>query len=817
MESQAPRAGTGAGAALEITRVPGSLSTMTFPGEARRPTGYDPMAGAPNRGPEGLPEWARPTVGQARVERPGLGGDPARFLSSSPTAPGHAALPAANAAGGWLPGAPSPNPAGSLAAWAASWSPSGKTRPALTTSPAAQAAGWRHDFLASLAAPAAGWRQESQSSLAAPAASWRQDETNQRTSPAAPAAGWRPNDQTSPAARAAGWRQDDSSTADRDVLSLWSQGQRACALTEAFTKSLAAQHSAGPRNMHLAYASPPKDGSPLARQAGPRSPAARALPFSKTDRSGDPQEAGAPKRKRSTVGEDGFAEAVERSNRGLLTRQKDPVAAAARAGKKLKSANYTVDDVRAACNRVILIMPEDWLIALLHEKQVNYQQLDPQAVLDWFQAEALAKFWTARDLNRFRASFTFLMAELEANDLLPENGDLGQVPLWQITNILRAYQERRRAEFQAKNEAKAAAAAQAQTEKEAAAAKESAVLPAGGGGAVRQGGPAKPPSGKPWTGDWAGEYYRQGLIFAETKLKSPIKAKEIALSRSWDGGRRLPPRPAPSTTIFIVLALERLLTLSTNVVHRHVASAYLFLVYACMRCAQAQDCFISGVVGDEFVEGYVAKEKNPSKLERFGPFWAPLFGITGSRLWLDTLLETLSDVADDCYIFRAFDTESIFTATHLVNGPLRCGNEIAKAMAEILQVACGWSKPEASIYTQHSARHFLCEVAQARGEKGSCRHELGRWCLSVAQLDSLRPYVTRARKHIAAFLAMPDRYSQDSEKLRPMAIIRRQMAAVRKFVAQFSPSIEQTFREMSRYGGWELLDPFVATGGEHEE
>jgi len=372
--------------------------------------------------------------------------------------------------------------------------------------------------------------------------------------------------------------------------------------------------------MHLAYASPPKDGSPLTRQVGPRSPAARALPFSTTDRSGGTQEAGAPKRKRSTVGEVGFAEAVERSNSGLLTRQKDPVAAAARAGKKLKSANYTVDDVRAACNRVILIMPEDWLIAMLHEKQVNYQKLDPQAVLDWFQAEALAKFWTARDLNRFRASFTFLMAELEANDLLPEDGDLGQVPLWQITNILRAYQERRRAEFQAKNEAQAAAAARAETEKETAAAQERAVLSAapGKGAALRQGGPARPPSAKPWTGDWAGEYYRQGLIFAETKLKSPIKARDIALSRSWDGGRRMPPRPAPSTTIFIVLALERLLTLSTNVVHRHVASAYLFLVYACMRCAQAQDCFISGVVGDEFVEGYVAKEKNPSKLKACG-------------------------------------------------------------------------------------------------------------------------------------------------------------------------------------------------------
>ena len=138
------------------------------------------------------------------------------------------------------------------------------------------------------------------------------------------------------------------------------------------------------------------------------------------------------------------------------------------------------------------------------------------------------------------------------------------------------------------------------------------------------------------------------------------------------------------------------------------------------------------------------------------------------------------------------------------------------AMTEILQIACGFSVIEAARYTQHSPRHFLNETARARGEVATCRHEVGRWSLSVAQFDFLRPVANCVRKHASAFMVMPDIYSENAAKLRPMAIIRRQMAALRKLVGSFSSSFEQTAATFPKYGGWELLDPFVSTGGPHE-
>ena len=59
------------------------------------------------------------------------------------------------------------------------------------------------------------------------------------------------------------------------------------------------------------------------------------------------------------------------------------------------------------------------------------------------------------------------------------------------------------------------------------------------------------------------------------------------------------------------------------------------------------------------MEGFVACEKNPKRGKRIPrPWWAPLYCATGSRLWItcwiDTLVRTLHDVRDDCYIFRAF-------------------------------------------------------------------------------------------------------------------------------------------------------------------
>ena len=63
---------------------------------------------------------------------------------------------------------------------------------------------------------------------------------------------------------------------------------------------------------------------------------------------------------------------------------------------------------------------------------------------------------------------------------------------------------------------------------------------------------------------------------------------------------------------------------------------------------------------------------------------------------------------------------------------------------------------------------------------------------------------------MAALRAMPDCYSQEAEKMRPMTILRRQMDAVRKLVAQMGSDIPE-------HEGWHLLEHFVVVGGEHEQ
>ena len=72
-----------------------------------------------------------------------------------------------------------------------------------------------------------------------------------------------------------------------------------------------------------------------------------------------------------------------------------------------------------------------------------------------------------------------------------------------------------------------------------------------------------------------------------------------------------------------------------------------------MRVEQAQDCWIETVHNDEFIEGYVCLDKNPGQSNmQPRPFWAPLYGIKNSKLYVTTLLDSLKDVTDKCYIFR---------------------------------------------------------------------------------------------------------------------------------------------------------------------
>ena len=543
-----------------------------------------------------------------------------------------------------------------------------------------------------------------------------------------------------------------------------------------------------PRSLQGLYSSPAKARGRATAQQNGKSPVARALAFAPTAAASGSRRHANHKRKAETIGSIGLGDACDASTASLVTLQPDPLRAAQAQGKRLRTTCFIIDRLVAATNRLAKSIPEDWLIDMMEEKKEDYLLLEPEAVLRWLHNEAMEGFWNTAEIIAFIAAIGYISRWLSERDLTEGEIDLGQVPIWRITECLREYRNEKRIAFATRNAARAAAQA-GEEQSEA-------------------------PETANHTGASSGQYFLRGLKFGRKFLKSPIKSENIKLSNCLDGGQKQPPRPATSTSLFIIMALEALLKKGgVGVVQRHLAAAYLFLCYACMRCKQSTDCWITGIMGDEFVEGFVACEKNPKRGKRLPrPWWAPLYGATNSRLWLDTLLETLKDVKDDCYIFRGFFSPdgSVLNASSLAPGPLQCGAQLAGAMQQILQLACGWTVGQSVGYSEHSPRHFLNEVARARGEPAACRQEIGRWSFSVAQMACMRPISGAVRAHMAALRAMPDRYSQEAEKMRPMTILRRQMDAVRKLVAQMGSDIPE-------HEGWHLLEHFVVVGGEHEQ
>jgi len=282
------------------------------------------------------------------------------------------------------------------------------------------------------------------------------------------------------------------------------------------------------------------------------------------------------------------------------------------------------------------------------------------------------------------------------------------------------------------------------------------------------------------------------------------------------GGRRPePPLHAEPVTMGMIECLENFIAdPTTSMVAKHLAAAYLFCCYAVMRVEQAQECWIDTVRDDEFIEGYVCLDQNPvrSKMQP-RPFWAPLYGITNSKLYFTTLLDSLKDVTDKCYILRAYKSPdgSVKNATGFLPGPLLHSHGLMKDIQEVLQMACGFSVEQSQAYTLHSPRHFLPEVSAARGEPGTCRCEIGRWSHSVAQLPAFRPETNMLRKHRAKASTLPDLYATNNATQRPLAILGRQMKSLRNFSVKCGPG------KLPMHGGLQNLTKFKTTGGPLED
>jgi hypothetical protein len=125
----------------------------------------------------------------------------------------------------------------------------------------------------------------------------------------------------------------------------------------------------------------------------------------------------------------------------------------------------------------------------------------------------------------------------------------------------------------------------------------------------------------------------------------------------------------------------------------------------------------------------------------------PLYGITGSRGWFDLLWSTLEGVRDKCYVFRAFHPAGPISKAEKFLKQSAQYDDLLKVFREVLERACNLTPAQGKVYSCHSPRHFLPEVARARDEAETCRVELGRWSGSVTQMAALMPVSAAVRSY----------------------------------------------------------------------
>jgi len=351
-------------------------------------------------------------------------------------------------------------------------------------------------------------------------------------------------------------------------------------------------------------------------------------------------------------------------------------------GLSLGTNDFKSDDRDRQIDLFVQILPDDCIKRLLNENWDSLNNMEPKTVLALFCLKANAKGWSAQSISRFRSTFCKVLMWLEENDY-PVRPDGTVAPMYTL------YFVDWRAKFherQVQNKlVKTQRDAWRQTNGNASNVVSNVIPPLppptesetgqGGSGVRVVGVDETPRTGKKTQGgSWSGHHGYRGLKWGQDNLKLPWKMELVDIESGVGGRRPDPPQQAEPVTMGMIECLEIFIAdPATLMVAKHLAAVYLFCCYAVMRIEQAQECWIDTVRDDEFIEGYVFLDKNPvqSKMQP-RPFWAPLYGITNSKLYFSTLLHSLKGVTDNCYIFRAYKNpdNSVKNATGFLPGPL---------------------------------------------------------------------------------------------------------------------------------------------------
>jgi hypothetical protein len=475
-------------------------------------------------------------------------------------------------------------------------------------------------------------------------------------------------------------------------------------------------------------------------------------------------------------------------------------------GEVLSTSSLNVARLEKEVDRLVLLLPDADVQRCLGMPDDVYDSLDGIKILAAMHTKARANNFKAHDFSRARNALCALQVFLKENNLeesVAQKG--GVVPAYYISLYLAELRAKKLPGMRAKAEEKYKA--------------QKALYAATPGTDALYDLPPRTGVKIQWGGS-VGKYHLLGLKFLcnppPKGLGVPWDMEKVDLERSALGPSSLPQSAEPVTMKMIVELEEFIANPNTSEYMRHIAAAYLFCCYCVMRVQQAQSCYILGVRSDEIIDGAVILDKNPKRAhQKSRPFWGPVYGITRSRLWYDSLRTSLLGVEEGCFIFRAFKSTdgSLANAYAWQNGPLVKGFGLVEAIQEMLMAACGFTIDQAQAYTLHSPKHFLTEVAAGRGEPATCRVEIGRWSNAVAQMESMRPALRMQYKHEVACASLPDLYAKHAVAERPITILQRQMKALR----DFADSRQGLSANMPPYGGWGLLEKFKKTGGDFDE
>ena len=286
-----------------------------------------------------------------------------------------------------------------------------------------------------------------------------------------------------------------------------------------------------------------------------------------------------------------------------------------------------------------------------------------------------------------------------------------------------------------------------------------------------------------------------GLGWLQRKCKVDVAVGD-ELVRAFRIPRR-PPEGSEPLSIKYAVGLEMCAASHESPFVKGQSAAHVFDALACLRLEQSGFCMLEFEDGGA-VHGFVGKDKHPvPSKQRARPFWAPTTGMVSGRAFMDSLYGMLDGVEAGCFLLR--DTDSPDgdprLATRWVNAPC-VGSRAVASLRACLEEA-GATKERAKCFGTASARRFLPEVAEGRGEPSHRRVEIGKWSGATAQDMDLAPHLRAAMAHTAKHSVLPDRYARRAKVTRVIRIMCEQVAAVRELVCSGAP--------LPDAAGWELL------------